>query len=686
MRNIYNKVRKFRLLMPESIGSVAGALVCNYIMAYVVYQLCRLLFVAVNWSVFSEGWDRLSVSSMLEGSLFFDTSAIMYSNALYALLMLLPLHYKERPWWQTMTRWIFLVINSIAITMNLADAIYFTYTGHRTTMSVVGEFQNENNFLSILLHSIVMYWYIIIAGIILIWGMAKLYVTPKEYHIVKADTPQNTLRRSVIKRYVSYYAVQILALAVFVPLCIAGMRGGFTTAVRPITISNANQYVNRPVEAAIVLNTPFSIIRTIGKNVFEDPKYFSDEELATIYSPLHNTQAANAAAAPMVEKRKNVVVLIVESFGREYIGEYNEWLEGGNYKGYAPFIGSLLSESMTFDYTFANGRQSIDGMPSILSSIPRFKEPFFLTPASLNNVSGLAGKLTGCGYESAFFHGAENGSMGFEAFAKTTGYQKYYGRTEFNEDKRFRGDEDYDGTWAIWDEPFLQFYALKMSEMKEPFVTTVFTASSHHPYVVPEQYASEFDKPGEGGNPIHKCIRYTDMSLRRFFETARQQPWFNNTIFVFTSDHTNISDHDEYRTDLGLYGAPIFIYDPSGEIPAGRRHCIAQQIDIMPTLLQYLGYNKPYVSFGIDLFNTPDDETWAVQESNGVYQFTKGNYIIQFNGTDVTALYDFKNDWMLKNNLINNPDVQSQKASMERQLKGIIQSYMQRMINNKLDS
>lgn len=672
-KNIYNKVKNFRLQLPESIGSVVGAMVCNYIMAYVIYQLCRILFVVVNWNVFSEGWDRLSVASMFEGSLFFDTSAIMYSNALYALLMLLPLHHKERRLWQTMTRWIYLVINSIAIIMNLADAVYFTYTGHRTTMSVVGEFQNENNFLSILLHSVVMYWYIVLIGILLIWGMAKLYVTPKEYRLQMTK-----------KKIAAYYGTQTVALALFVPLCIAGMRGGFTTAVRPITISNANQYVNRPVEAAIVLNTPFSIIRTIGKNVFEDPGYFTDEELNSIYSPLHNTNAPNAAAAPSVAKKKNVVVLIVESFGREYIGEYNEQLEGGSYKGYAPFIGSMLSQSMTFDYTFANGRQSIDGMPSILSSIPRFKEPFFLTPASLNDVSGLAGELTKCGYSSAFFHGAENGSMGFEAFAKTTGYQQYFGRTEFNEDKRFRGDEDYDGTWAIWDEPFLQFYALKMSEMKEPFVTTVFTASSHHPYVVPEQYAKEFDLPSEESNPIHKCIRYTDMSFRKFFETARKQPWFNNTIFVFTSDHTNISDHDEYRTDLGLYGAPIFIYDPSGEIPAGRRHCIAQQIDIMPTMLQYLGYNKPYVSFGIDLFNTPDEETWAVQESNGIYQLTKGDYFLQFNGTDVTALYNFKTDWMLTHNLINDPSLQPLKSSLERQLKAIIQSYMQRMINNKL--
>ena len=213
----------------------------------------------------------------------------------------------------------------------------------------------------------------------------------------------------------------------------------------------------------------------------------------------------------------------MESFGREYIGGFNKWLDDGKYKGYTPFTDSLMRHSATWMYSYCNGRKSIDGMPSILSGIPMFVEPFFLTPSSMNDVSGIAGELKNKGYYSAFFHGAETGSMGFQAFARTTGFTDYFGRTEFNEDKRFRGDDDFDGTWAIWDEPFLQFYALKMSEFRQPFVSAVFTASSHHPYAVPEEYKDVYP---EEGIVIHKCIRYTDNALRRFFETARRQPWY----------------------------------------------------------------------------------------------------------------------------------------------------------------
>lgn len=651
--------------------SCIHAFLLNLLLAYVIYMVCRGIFFLENYHLYKESWQQLSFGDIIKGGLLFDTSAILYTNTLYALMMLLPLHLKERNSWQSCARGLFILVNSIAVIMNLADAVYFQYTGRRSTTSVFREFSNENNIISIASTELLNHWYLVLAGVLLIFCLFKFTLKADELRFYSHGKTS----------FGKYYIIQVIALALFTPLCIAGMRGGFTTAVRPITISNASQYVNRPTEAAIVLNTPFSFIRTIGKDVFSDPKYFSLSELDKIYSPVHNA-TADTTATSSVAKRKNVVVLIVESFGREYIGGYNKQLDGGKYKGYAPFIDELLKQSLTFDYTFANGRKSIDGMPSILSSIPHFVEPFFLTSASLNDVSGLADRLGECGYSSAFFHGAQNGSMGFEAFARTTGYQKYYGRTEYNNDKRFDGDKDFDGTWAIWDEPFLQYYALKMTEMKEPFITSVFTASSHHPYNIPEKYKSRF--PDDGKNPIHKCIRYTDMALREFFETAKKQPWYKNTIFVITSDHTNAIDHKEYATDLGVYVAPILFFDPSGEMPRGQRQGIAQQIDIMPTVLNYLGYNKPYVAFGIDLLNTPADKTWAVSYNGGIYQYVKGDYFIQFDGTKLKAAYNYKKDWMMTRNLVNDQSAQPALTTMTKELKAIIQSYMQRMQNNAL--
>lgn len=702
-----NKIRNKSHLLPlPSDGRGLGGWVWAALLLFLAYlslMLTRAVYLLENWSTFSNVFADNDLWTLFRGCFMFDTSAVMYTNSIIVLMALLTPFFGN--WWRTATRWLFVIINGVMVVMNLGDAVYFKYTGHRTTMSVFSEFQNENNLAKVFGAEIVNHWYIVLFGVALIYAL--YYITKRCYH----PQPVQSASKATLKSKLKALPGVIITLLIFVPLCIAGIRGGFTTAVRPITISNANQYVKHPQEAALILNTPFSLIRTIGKDVFRDPQYFADDELDAIYSPVHHPQpesslSSNLGSSPSSPSvrlgHKNIVILIVESFGREYMGSYNTQ-QGGTFgmgpesasqhtPGYTPFIDTLMPECLSFDYTFANGRQSIDGMPSILSGIPRFIEPFFLTPASMNDVSGIAGELGRVGYHSAFFHGAENGSMGFEAFAKATGFKEYYGRTEYNKDKRFGGDADFDGTWAIWDEPFLQFYAQKMTELPQPFVTAVFTASSHHPYAVPDKYKDVYkddDAPcRQTGttNPIHKCIRYTDMALQRFFETARKQPWFANTIFVITSDHTNIYDHAEYGTDLGLFGAPLLFYDPSGEMPRGRRHCIAQQTDIMPTLLSWLGYKQPFVAWGVDLLTTRDEDTWAVNHTGGgMYQFVKGDYLLQFDGQQLTAVYNYKRDWMLKNNLLHNHKFDNPAIpAMERQLKGIIQSYMQRMVNNQL--
>lgn len=648
------------------------ATMLNVLLVYAVYMVCRMAYVWENWSLFADGWEALDKWDLLRGSLRFDTSAIAYTNGLYVLLMLWPGGIALRRWWQRVCKWFFVIVNSLAMSMNLADAVYSQFTGRRTTSTFFREFSNEGNLGTIFFTEVLNHWYLVLLGVALIAAMWLLYteVEPK----MKMEKGKAKLKSE--KRLNFHFSIFIFRFSIFIlifPLAAIGMRGGASRAIRPIANSNANQYVNQPSEAAIVLNTPFSMIRTVGKTTFVDPGWYTPDELSSIYLPLHNS--GSGCGNDTLTHSKNIVVLIVESFGREYIGFYNHSLDGGAYKGYTPFVDSLLAVSLTWEQTYANGRKSIDAMPSILSSIPMFVEPFFVTNYSLNRVSGLAGELGREGYSSAFFHGAENGSMGFQAFARTTGFQEYYGRTEFDDDSRFDGERDFDGTWAIWDEPFLQFYALKMSEMQEPFVTAVFTASSHHPFAIPEQYRDTFP---EEGIVMHKCIRYADHALRRFFETASRQPWYKNTIFVLTSDHTNLSDHAEYKTAIGSFSAPILVFDPSGELPRGVMPGMAQQIDIMPTLLGIVGYRQPYVAFGRDLLAADTVRPWTVNYSGGIYQYLSADTLVQFDGNDVTATYDIAADPLLRHPLPEAP-----QGHIAR-LKAIIQQYMQRMINDKL--
>lgn len=652
--------RRLRLLAP------LATTLYNLLLAYVLYFIARITFLLENWSYFSANLTGGHLLEMLGGGLVFDTSAIMVTNSLYIVMMLLPLHQVvTKPVYQKICRGLFLTVNGLALAMNLIDAVYFQFTMRRTTTTVFDEFSNEGNLGSIFLTETFRHFYLLILFVLLLWCTYRLYR--------KVATNRNNEFRLW-----HYNVASLLSLLLIAPFVVAGIRGGFTSAVRPITISNANQYVNRPTEAALVLNTPFSLYRTIGKAVFVVPNYYSDEqEMTAIYNPIHVPNDS----VPMT--KKNVVVLIVESFGREYIGALNKTLENGRYHGYTPCVDSLIAKSITFSHSYCNGRKSIDGMPSILSSIPMFVEPFFLTPASMNHVDGIASLLAGEGYQTAFFHGAQRGSMGFQAFARSTGFQDYYGREDYDADKRFGGDDDFDGMWAIWDEPFLQYYATKMSEMKEPFMTAVFTASSHHPFAIPEKYKQRFP---EESLEIHKCIRYTDMAIGKFFETVSREPWFKNTIFVLTSDHTNMSDHAEYQTDLGGFCSPIIIYEPGREPEVLDK--IAQQIDILPTVMGMLHYPKPFFGFGIDLLNTPAEDTWAVNYMGGIYQYVKHGHVLQFDGQSTRGIYALS-DSLMKHNLMEDgrwktEDGKNIQPQMERELKAIIQQYMERMTQDRL--
>ena len=337
----------------------------------------------------------------------------------------------------------------------------------------------------------------------------------------------------------------------------------------------------------------------------------------------------------------NVVILILESFGKEYIDA-----------GFAPFLDSLFTYSKTYRYSYASGRKSIDAMPSVLSSIPMLIEPFIVTPYSTNRVSSIADCLGREGYETAFFHGAPNGSMGFQAYARAAGFDAYYGMNEYD------GPEAFDGTWAIWDEEFLQYYARTMSRMHEPFMTAVFTASSHHPFRVPNRYKGVFP---QGSLPIHQCIGYSDYALRRFFNYAKTQPWFDHTLFVITADHTNENALPQYNNARGLFSVPIAFYYPgkTWDEPYDQSQAVSQ-VDIMPSVLAFLGYNKPFFAFGEDALTQHKQHPYAICYNHPLYQIMSDSTLILYDGQRVAS-----ND-------------------MELYLQAYIQQYITRMIENRL--
>jgi phosphoglycerol transferase MdoB-like AlkP superfamily enzyme len=439
------------------------------------------------------------------------------------------------------------------------------------------------------------------------------------------------------------------------------MRGGLQH--KPLDIVNAGQYATAQ-NIPIILNTPFTIIKTILIDNIEIINYYPEEEIETIYTP--KTSIVNYGN----HKGKNVVLIILESFAKEYVGGFN------NGKGYTPFIDSLLTESYAFTNAYANGGRSIEALPSILAGIPQLMTtPYVLSNYAGNQINGLPQHLKEDGYNTSFYHGGANGTMGFNGFVGVSGVDNYFGLDEYpNKDK------DYDGSWGVFDEPYLHYFANELNTKPEPFFSSIFTISSHHPYTIPKQYKGKFVK---GDLPLHETIGYTDYALKQFFKSAQNMPWFKNTLFVFTADHSAQSNGFFYKTRIGRYAVPFFIYSPTGNLK-GTNSEQFQHIDITPTLLSLVSNTKETISFGNNAFD--DSEKFAIQFINNTYQILLKNKFLIFDGTKTINYYDLANDSLLTNNLINslNPQQLIEKNKTEKYLKGIIQQYNNRLINNQL--
>jgi phosphoglycerol transferase MdoB-like AlkP superfamily enzyme len=233
--------------------------------------------------------------------------------------------------------------------------------------------------------------------------------------------------------------------------------------------------------------------------------------------------------------------------------------------------------------------------------------------------------------------------------------------------------------WAIWDEPFFQYFAKNIGK-KQPFMSTLFSASSHDPFKVPEKYQNKFKS---GPLQIHIPIQYTDYALKKFFETASKKSWYQNTIFVITADHTNQIYYPEYQKAMNRFAVPLLFFSPNPKYNLkGVDERLAQQIDIYPTLADLIGYNKKIRSWGRSLISDKNENSIIINSDAINEQMIIGNYIYIFNGKDVTGIYD-KTDLDLSKNIIRKNLNLEQKLGIEK-TKAWYQDYMDRVINRKL--
>ncbi len=629
-------------------------LIYRIFLVYINYTFCRLLFVYFNNDLLQID-NFLQLTKLLYHGIRFDSMSIVYLNSIFILLSIIPFKINTSKIYQDVLIWIYFIFNGIGMLLNFIDFEYYRFNLNRLMSSFLEAIESEPNKSELILHYIFDYYHILIIY------LTFLFVWIFLYKMVK-------LKDQLSFRNKNYYLSSLFIFLFTAVFCVMGARGGdLKKSTRPITIIDAMDNVNNPQHADIILNTPFTILKTLFKKPFKLINKFNNDE---ILNELNTIKQYNRV---LKDPSPNVIIFILESMGREYWGSMNKERKIKDFKGFTPFLDSLAEHSLVFSNAFATSRKSIHAMPSILAGIPSFEISYTSTPYSKQKIESIVSIANSMDYNTSFFHGASNGSMGFLGFSNTLGFKNYYGRNEFN------NDDEYDGYWGIWDEPFLQFTKETLDNKKQPFLATVFTITSHEPYVIPKKYDNRFN---QGIIPMHKCVLYTDFSIRKFFDASKNSDWFKNTVFLFTADHSNQSYYPYYQKTINRFANPIMIYIPNSEFK-GEVNSLASHMDIYPTIVDLIGYKKPFRSWGKSLVTTDDLNSIVVNYLGGGSYFIMNDSLISVhNGEKAIGFYDIQ-DKNFKDNLIHKRN--KKMNDLERKGSIFLQDYFNRIIKGEMN-
>jgi phosphoglycerol transferase MdoB-like AlkP superfamily enzyme len=528
-----------------------------------LYTLLRILFFLMNRPLFIHSSGTEIFLACLNG-IRYDLAALALINILIFTLYLVPMRKVERIK-RIVLGLAFTFVNGFALSLNIVDLEYFKFTGKRLTMD---SFLLARDIGDQTVQIAIYYWYFSLLQIVLYAFLAWISF--------RKSGSVSKMKRNT--------RVEWKTLVLVVILGGIAIRGGF----QPKPLIPASAFAQNPELGSLVLNSTFTILKSSDKAAVVELNEMPWEKVKETISQYQAKDLA-PLSAPWI-KPKNVIVVILESFGSEYV------FPPEGKAGYAPFLKNLAERGSYFDHAYANGRRSIDAMPALFAGLPEWMEPPFITsPYQTNRIIGVPQVFEKNGFETVFYHGGNNGTMFFDVMTKRLGFSDYIGSDQYPDRK------DYDGKWGIFDEPFLQYMVKDLTKRKEPFIASVFTLSSHHPYTIPPQHKGKFPK---GTLEIHESVGYADYALKLFYESAQKEAWFKDTLFVFTADHTSKQEYLENDNKQGRFHVPLIMIMNDQPLPfdPATTHLPVQHADLSATLLDLAGLTIPESShFGESL-------------------------------------------------------------------------------------
>ena len=620
------------------------------LLAFAALMAAQLAFHLCNLRIFRLDGPR-EWAGLILGNIRFGLATVATFLLPYLLLLLSPLPARNRRCYRTLADVLYILAVLVIIIPRGCNSAYYQYTYRLLSDEIFSYLGISGPMGSLLPHFAVDYWFA--------WA-CPLTITILFLLVNRRIHPYEVPNKPCADWRLLLSALILLLL----------LRGGIG---RPLQPSDAARYV-QPKNTALVSNDSYNILLTLFSPDLEEKNYMPSDQAQTLSPTTHLPLTPHSSP---LTPRPNIVLIIVESLGQEFMGCYNPRPDADTR---TPFLDSLAAHSLLFDGR-ANGKKSIEGIMAITAAIPNLmSRPFANSSfARRDDYSGLPAVLRRNGYHTAFYHGSFNGVMGFDATCRRLGFDHYLGMDQYN--AWAPANNDYDGVWGIFDEPFLQFVCSHISHHypHSPFFAEVFTVTSHHPFPLPPLYKDSFP---EGRHPILKCVEYTDHALRSFFQAASRQPWYSNTLFIITADHSGHGLSPQYNDYDGWYRIPLIFFSPNPSLlqplrPAPRLrgrtpstlsscHRIVQQTDLYPTIVDLLRLPDTISAFGTSLLRSPLGR--YVYYANGYHCLVTNNPVNPARH-DITLIMG---------------DYQSGTPQNLRLLRAIIQQYNHNILTNNL--
>jgi phosphoglycerol transferase MdoB-like AlkP superfamily enzyme len=562
-----------------------------------------------NWNIDSP-W---IVGSLFYWSLFNDCVAIACLNLPFFLLLSLPLPFRWRSWFSRFLLFTTIALNSFALALSLLDSFYFRFHLQRADADLL--YVLFNPFTR---GSLRVYIYAAIA-LITVFVLFKTLIRPYKKNLNELH-PQRAFRSTA------------LVLSAVLVLTVIFQKKQFhpnyaLTAVNyrqlPLVQNSLHCFVY-----SLYRNDEFEAIQHVSNNI---PNTETKVEI----------KKKNAIVSPTA---RNLVLFIMESVPYEYFDTSSP------YHLSMPFLDSLRERSLLFNKAYSFSYNSNKGITALLAGLPTATDiPLYHSRFTMMPHTGIGFALKQKGYHSSFIIGDDYDDFGFAKCSNWLGIDRYFCRKDILNDKALPQHP-----LGLHDEAVLPFLLQQLDQSPAPFLAIHYNISTHYPYDLPASFilpekGKKLSKPGQ-------TMLYYDHCLSDFFNKAKNKSWFNNTVFIFCSDHwSKTYEKNDPIDPEKSFRIPLFIYDPQD--PVKKIHSSpVSQLDILNTLLAYAAYSDSLISYGVNLMETPEDPQRVVftKLNNAIYQAIDQDYILGYNVYEgkPAYVYDLKNDPSRTNNLI----------------------------------